>query len=73
MTDTITIRYQSEEVTVESVVIEQNIRFRINFDNPIYIEKDLYDDGTERWIEVGAGPTLRAEQIGEMIEEHTEM
>ena len=73
MTQIITIRYQSEEVTVETLVSKQDIQFKVNFANPVYLEKDPDEDGTERWIEVGVGPTLRAEQIGELIEEHTEI
>lgn len=73
MQETITIRYQSEEVTVETLVTEHDIQFKVNFDHPVFIEKDLDDEGAERWIEVGVGSTLRAEQLGELIEEHTEL
>jgi len=73
MTESITITYQSEQVTVEPVVIDHNVQFKVNFEHPVYIEKDLSEDGTERWIEVGAGATLRAEQLGEMIEKHPEL
>lgn len=73
MIKSVTIKYQQEDVIVDSVVIDNDIQFKVNFDHPVYIEKDLDEEGAERWIEVGVGPTLRAEQLGELIEEHTEL
>ena len=37
----ITIQFQDELVTVEPVVMDGNVQFRVNFGQPVYLEKEL--------------------------------
>ena len=69
----ITIQFQDELVTVEPVVMDGNVQFRVNFGQPVYLEKELDVDGQDYWIETGAGPTMRAQELGELIDRHPEL
>ncbi len=73
MTKEITVNYQGEKVLIEAIVIEKDLQFKVNLDHPIYIEKDTDEDGVNQWIEVNTGATLRAEQLGALIEQHAEL
>jgi hypothetical protein len=66
----ITINFQNEEVTVETVTTDNNLQFRVNFDHPVFVEKDVDGDGVQIWKETGAGETLRAAELGELIDKH---
>lgn len=68
--DTLTIRYEGEDLTIEIITVENDLQYKINLEHPIYIEKDLDDEGVEYWLEVGVGETLRAKELGEEIENH---
>lgn len=70
---TIHLQYQGEDVTVEVLALEGDIQYKVHLDHPIFLEKDEDEDGVEYWLEVGQGPTLRAEEIGEMIDDHPEL
>ena len=72
MQNLISISYQGEMVTIETVLVGHDIQFKVNFDHPVFLEKELDEEGAEYWIEVGIGATLRAKELGEIIEEHPE-
>jgi hypothetical protein len=72
MQDVISITFQNEQVMVETIALNDDIRFKVNFDHPIYLLKDIDEDGTQKWKEEGAGETLRAAELGELIEAHTD-
>ena len=70
MQDTISISFQDEQVTVETIVLNDDIHYKVNFDHPIYLVKDIDGEGVQTWKEVGAGETLRAAELGELIDSH---
>lgn len=69
----ITVQFQNESVNIEPVVKDGNVLFKVYFDHPIYLEKELDGDGAEYWIEMGVGSTVRAQEIGELINQHPEL
>lgn len=72
MTNVLNIQHEGENVSIEIVTNDEDILYKVNLEHPIYLEKDIDDEGIEYWFEVGAGPTLRASEIGEQIDNHPE-
>ena len=68
--NTLIIRYEEEDLEVEIITENNDLQYKVNFDHPIYIEKDLDNEGMEQWVEVGRGETIRSKEIGEQIERH---
>lgn len=66
----ISIQYEGEVVTIEIIVSDHELSYKVNFEHPIYLKKDIDNDGLEYWLEDNAGRTLRAREIGEQIEQH---
>ncbi len=66
------IQHEGENLSIEIVIEEDDIKYKVNFDHPVYLEKDIDEEGVEFWFEVGGGPTLRAKEIGEQIDSHPE-
>ncbi len=67
---TLTIRYEGEDLTIDIVTENHDIQYKVNFEHPVFIEKDVDEQGVEFWFEAGAGRTLRAKELGEEIEKH---
>lgn len=72
MTNVLNINHEGETVTIEIVTNNEDIMYQVNLEHPIYLEKDIDDEGVEYWFEVGSGRTLRAKEIGEQIDAHPE-
>jgi hypothetical protein len=66
----LTIKYEGEDLKIEIISEDNDLKYKVNFEHPIYIEKELDDEGVEYWLEIGVGETLRAKEIGEEIENH---
>lgn len=66
----LTIRYEEEDLQIEIISDDNDLKYKVNFEHPIYIEKELDEEGVEYWLEIGVGETLRAKEIGEEIESH---
>ncbi|TDH25237.1 hypothetical protein EXU57_14125 [Segetibacter sp. 3557_3] len=73
MAHIITIHYQEEQVTIEPIIADGDVQFRVNFDQPVLLEKELNEVGEQYWIEVGAGATVRAQELGALIDRHPEL
>lgn len=66
------IHHEGEGLSIEIIAEEQDIMYKVNLEHPLYLKKDIDEEGVEYWFEVGAGRTLRAKEIGEQIEAHPE-
>ncbi|MCY7421970.1 MAG: hypothetical protein LH478_09545 [Chitinophagaceae bacterium] len=72
MTNILNIQHEGESLTIEIIADEHDIKYKVNLDHPVYLEKDIDEEGVEYWFEVGGGRTLRAKEIGEQIDAHPE-
>ena len=68
--DILTMQYEGEDLTIEIISANHDLQYKVNFEHPVFIEKDVDEEGVEFWFEVGGGRTLRAKEIGEEIENH---
>ena len=68
--NTLNIRYEGEDVTIEIITADHDLQYKVNFEHPVFLEKELDEEGVEYWLEVGIGETFRAKEIGEEIEKH---
>ena len=73
MSNTISIIYEGEELKIDIVPSEHDLSYKLNFDHPVFIKRDVDADGVEMWVEAGVGETLRAKEIGEVIDNHPEL
>ena len=73
MSNNISIIYEGEELKIDIVSSEHDLQYKLNFDHPVFIKRDVDADGVEIWVEDGAGETLRAKEIGEAIDQHPEL
>ena len=73
MSNNISIIYEGEELKIDIVSSEHDLLYKLNFDHPVFIKRDVDTEGVEMWIEEGVGETLRAKEIGEAIDQHPEL
>lgn len=66
----LTLHFEGEDVTVEIITSHHDLQYKVNFEHPIYLKKDIDAEGVEFWTEEGVGQTLRAKELGEEIEKH---
>ncbi len=66
--NTITLDYLGSKLTVDKVELDNEVIYKINLPQPLFIKKAVDDKGRFCWEEEGAGRTPHASVLGELID-----
>jgi hypothetical protein len=65
----LTLDFHGRKIPVDTVELDEDIIYKVNLPEPLFIKRGTDDKGYQCWKEEGAGKTPQASELGDLIEQ----